>query len=115
MAEQSDRTATVVAHLSESSFDEAVTTTQGLLMVDFWADWCAPCRVIAPVLEDLAAASGGRVTLAKVNVDENPWLANRYDIRSIPTVLFFRGGELVERIIGAVPKADLQEILNAQA
>ena len=74
-----------------------------------------PCRALAPVLEDLAAASGGRVTLAKVNLDENLELAERYDIRSIPTVLFFRSGEVVDRITGAVSRAVLQDILNARA
>jgi thioredoxin 1 len=70
---------------------------------------------MAPVLEDLAANSGGRVILAKVNVDENPGLADRYGIRAIPTVLLFRGGEVLERITGAVPRAVLQKILNARA
>jgi thioredoxin 1 len=115
MAERSNRTATGVVHLSGSTFDETVAPSRGLLMVDFWADWCAPCRALAPVLEDLAAASGGRVTLAKVNVDENLELAERYDIRSIPTVLFFRSGEVVDRVTGAVSKAALQDILNARA
>jgi thioredoxin 1 len=115
MVERSNRRATETAHLTESTFDEAVAASYGLLMVDFWADWCAPCHVVAPVLEDLAANSGGRVTLAKVNVDENPGLAETYGIRAIPTVLFFRGGEVVERITGAVSKTVLQKILDARA
>jgi thioredoxin 1 len=102
-------------HLTENTFDEVVAASDGLLMVDFWADWCAPCHAMAPVLEDLAANSGGRVILAKVNVDENPGLADRYGIRAIPTVLLFRGGEVLERITGAVPRAVLQKILNARA
>src|SRR5438094_512762 len=72
-------------HLTEQTFDEALVANQSLMMVDFWAEWCGPCRSIAPVLEELARTSGGRVTLAKVNVDENPGLAARYGIRSIPT------------------------------
>ena len=102
-------------HLTEQSFDEALVATQGLVMVDFWAEWCGPCRAIAPVLEELAEASEGRVTLMKVNIDENPGLAARYGIRSIPTILFFKGGAVVERVVGAAPKAVLQDIVNARA
>jgi len=102
-------------HLTEQSFDEALVATQGLVMIDFWAEWCGPCRAIAPVLEELAEASEGRVALMKVNVDENPGLAARYGIRSIPTILFFKGGAVVERVVGAAPKAVLQDIVNARA
>ncbi len=102
-------------HLTEQSFDEALVATQGLVMVDFWAEWCGPCRAIAPVLEEMAEASEGRVTLMKVNVDENPGLAARYGIRSIPTMLFFKEGAVVDRVVGAAPKAVLQAIVNARA
>jgi len=102
-------------HLTEQNFDEALIAAQGLAMVDFWAEWCGPCRAIAPVLEELAEASEGRVTPMKVNVDENSGLAARYDIRSIPTILFFKEGALVDRVVGAVPKTVLQTIVNARA
>ena len=102
-------------HLTETNFDEALVATPGLVMVDFWAEWCGPCRRIAPVLEHLAEASDGRVMLAKVNVDQNPGLAARYGIRSIPTILFITGGKVVDRIAGVVPKAVLQDVLNARA
>jgi len=102
-------------HLTEQNFDEALVATQGLVMVDFWAEWCGPCRAIAPVLEEVAEASEGRVTLMKVNVDENPGLAARYGIRSIPTILFVNQGTVVDRVVGAVPKAVLQGIVNARA
>jgi len=102
-------------HLTERNFDEALVATQGLVMVDFWAEWCGPCRAIAPVLEALAEASEGQVTLMKVNVDENPPLAARYDVRSIPTILLVKHGMVVERVVGAVPKAVLQDIVSAQA
>jgi thioredoxin 1 len=110
-----DHGASQTVHLTEQNFDEALVATQGLMMVDFWAEWCGPCRAIAPVLEELAEASEGRVTLMKVNVDENPGLAARYGIRSIPTILFIKEGRVVERVVGAAPKAVLQDILNARA
>jgi len=101
-------------HLTEQNFDETLIATQGLVMADFWAAWCGPCRAIAPVLEELAEASEGRVTLMKVNVDESPRLAARYEIRSIPTILFVKEGAVVERVVGAVPRAVLQDIVNAR-
>jgi thioredoxin 1 len=102
-------------HLTEQTFDEALVANQSLMMVDFWAEWCGPCRAIAPVLEELARTSGGRVTLAKVNVDENPGLAARYGIRSIPTILLVKDGKVADQVIGAVPKAQLQKKLDALA
>jgi len=101
-------------HLTEQNFDETLIATHGLVVVDFWAAWCGPCRAIAPVLEELAEASEGRVTLMKVNVDESPGLAARYEIRSIPTILFVKEGTVVERVVGAVPRAVLQDIVNAR-
>ena len=101
--------------LREQNFDEALVATQGLAMVDFWAEWCGPCRAVAPILEDVAEASGGRVTLLKVNVDENPGLAGRYGVRSIPTILFVKDGAVVDRVVGAQPRAALQDIVNRHA
>ena len=102
-------------HLTEQNFDEALAANQSVMMVDFWAEWCGPCRAIAPVLEDLARESAGAVTLAKVNIDENPSLAARYGIRSIPTVLFVKQGKVADQVIGAVPKAQLKKKLDALA
>ncbi len=105
---QSGHDAPETTHLTEQNFDETLVATGGLVLVDFWAEWCGPCRAIAPVLEQLAEASQGRVTLMKVNVDESPALAARYEIRSIPTILFVKKGAVVERVVGALPKAGLQ-------
>jgi len=115
MSPNRDHDVAETIHLTEQSFDEALVATQGLVMVDFWAEWCGPCRAIAPVLEEMVEPSEGRVTLMKVNVDENPGLAARYGIRSIPTILFFKAGAVVDRVVGAAPKAVLQDIVNARA
>jgi thioredoxin 1 len=101
-----------MTHLTEQNYDEALLAAEGLVMVDFWAEWCGPCRAVAPVLEELAEASDGEVTLLKVNVDENPGLAARYEIRSIPTILFVKDGEVVDRVVGAVPKARLENLIS---
>jgi len=100
-------------HLTEASFDTELGKHTELLMVDFWAEWCAPCRAIAPTLEELVREGNGTVTLAKVNVDENPGLAARYGIRSIPTILFVKDGKVQDQMVGAVPKPQIQAKLQA--
>jgi thioredoxin 1 len=100
-------------HLTEATFDTEIKSRPEVLMVDFWAEWCAPCRAIAPTLEELSRESAGKVSLAKVNVDESPALAARYGIRSIPTILFMKQGAVVDQVIGAVPKAQLKKKLDA--
>src|SRR5438105_13915150 len=99
---------TETVHLTEDNFDAAISREAGLMMVDFWAEWCGPCRAIAPVLEDLARESAGKVTLAKVNVDENPGLAARYGIRSIPTISFVEQAQVSDQLNGADAKATVQ-------
>jgi thioredoxin 1 len=100
-------------HLTEATFDAELGKHNEVVMVDFWAEWCHPCRAIAPTLDELARESNGTITLAKVNVDENPGLAARYGIRSIPTILFVKEGKVVDQVIGTVPKAQLKKKLEA--
>ena len=106
-----------ILKLTDADFEEKVKL-EPLILVDFWAEWCGPCRVIAPVLEELAGEYSGRLAIGKVNVDENRQIASRFGIRSIPTLLFFRDGARVDQVIGAHPKGTLkgkieQLLLNA--
>jgi thioredoxin 1 len=96
-----------ILKLTDDDFDAQVKG-EPLILVDFWAEWCGPCRMIAPVLEELAGEYSGRLAVGKVNVDENRQIAARFGIRSIPTLLFFRDGSRVDQVIGAHPKATLK-------
>ncbi len=104
-----------IVHLTDDSFDPTLAGHSEPVIVDFWAEWCGPCKAIAPVLEELALEYAGRVTIGKVNVDEHPGLAARFQVRSIPTLLFFKGGRVVDQVIGAVPKAQIRKRLDAVA
>ena len=95
--------------LSDDVFDDEIGKHQGLAVVDFWATWCGPCHMIAPIIEQLADEYEGKVKVGKVDVDANQRTAMRYNVRSIPTVLLFKDGELVESVVGAVSKAHLEE------
>ncbi len=94
--------------LSESNFDQEVLKSDVPVMVDFWAVWCGPCKVLGPIVEELAKDYRGKLKVGKVNVDENNALASKYGIMSIPTLKFFKGGKLVGELIGAAPKAVLE-------
>jgi thioredoxin 1 len=104
-----------IVHLTDASFDATLAAHAEAVVVDFWAEWCGPCKAIAPVLEELAQEYAGKVTIAKVNVDEHPGVAARYQVRSIPTLLFFKGGQVVDQVIGAVPKTQIKKRLDAVA
>jgi len=96
--------------VTTATFEAEVVKSAIPVVADFWAEWCGPCRMIAPVLKELARDYKDRLKVAKINVDEQPDLASRYGIQSIPTLLFFKGGEMVRQQIGAVPRAVLEKI-----
>ena len=99
--------------ITDANYEEILNTEKPVL-VDFWAEWCGPCRMIAPIVEEMATEYEGKAIIAKVDVDSNPNVAAKYGIRSIPTVMVFKDGEVVEKQIGAVPKNILVQKLNAQ-
>ena len=98
--------------VTDSSFDEEVIQADTPVLVDFWADWCAPCKMIAPIVEELAGEFNGKIKFAKLDVDSNPKSASSYGIRGIPTMLIFNGGEPVDQVVGAVPKSVIKKKLE---
>ena len=97
--------------LSESAFDEEVGASSEPVLVDFWAEWCGPCKMIAPILEEIAREQAGKLKVAKLNVDQAPGVAQRFGVMSIPTLIVFDKGQPVKRLVGAKPKAALMEDL----
>jgi thioredoxin 1 len=95
--------------LTDATFDEHVKAADTPVLVDFWAEWCGPCKMIAPFLDELATEMAGKVTVAKVNIDENPQTPRKYGVRGIPTMMLFKGGQVAATKIGALPKSKLYE------
>ncbi len=103
----------LVASVTNDTFDEEVLKSSTVVMVDFWATWCGPCKIVAPVVEELAKEYGEKANFVKVNTDENADLARKFKIRGIPTLIFFKDGEVKDQIVGAVPKAQLKTKIDS--
>ncbi len=101
-----------VIQLTDADFETQVLKADVPVLVDFWASWCGPCKAIAPLIEELAAGYAGKVKVCKVNVDENPATPGRYGVRGIPTLILFKGGKVVDQLVGAVPKNQLEDLLQ---
>ena len=97
--------------LGDGDFDQAVKS--GVVLVDFWAEWCAPCRRLAPTVDQIAEDYAGRVTVAKMNIDEHPATPSKFMVRGIPTLLLFKGGKVVDQKVGAIPRSEVESMLNA--
>ncbi|NLK82170.1 MAG: thioredoxin [Bacteroidales bacterium] len=98
--------------ITEANYDEVVTKTEKLVVIDFWAEWCGPCRLIAPFISELAKEYEGKAVIGKCDVDDNPDIATKYSIRNIPTILFVKNNEVVDKLVGAVQKAKIAEVIE---
>ena len=98
--------------VSDATFESAVLKSETPVLIDFWATWCAPCKAIAPTLEELAKDYEGKVKIVKMNVDDNPSTPGKYGVRGIPTLILFKGGEIVDQLVGAIPKNQIQALVE---
>ncbi len=101
-----------ILELNEQNFDKEVTKSEAVVLVDFWAPWCGPCKALAPIIQELSAESAGRFKVAKVNIDDCPQLASRQEVMNIPTMILFKNGAEVDRLIGLLPKAGILARIN---
>jgi thioredoxin 1 len=106
-------TSDTIQAVTDDNFDAEVKQSDTLTLVDFWAEWCGPCKMIAPTIEELAEQFNGQLKVCKMDVDSNQRTAQEYAVRSIPSLLFFKGGEVIDTVVGAVPKQRLEEVIEA--
>ncbi len=99
--------------ITEANFEEVVMNSQLPVLIDFWAEWCGPCRMVGPIVDEIHSEYEGKAIVGKVNVDENPGISAKFGIRNIPTIVFVKGGEIADKSVGAVPKAQLTSKLDA--
>ncbi len=102
-----------ISDVTDAQFEEEVIKSDRPVLVDFWAEWCAPCRMLAPVVKEIAEEFGDRIRVYKMDLDANPQTPQRYNVRAVPTLLFFKNGEVADQLVGAVPKARIVEKLNS--
>lgn len=103
----------MAVEITDANFAEVAMSTDKPVMIDFWAEWCGPCRMVTPIVEEMANDYAGKAVIGKVNVDDNPDISAKYGIRNIPTILFLKGGQVVDKSVGAVPKNILTEKMEA--
>ena len=102
-----------IVHVTDDTFEDVIIKAEGTVLVDYWADWCGPCKMISPILEEIAEEYAGKITIAKLNIDENPGTAPKYGIRGIPTLMIFKAGNVEATKVGAVSKSQLTAFIDS--